>query len=81
MDPNDDLWTAIRRVLPGADELAAAVAAELGESVDDVRLSVLIGSHRDEWAARSRDSSHCGDRDGAKRTPAGEGNWAGRSSL
>ena len=22
MDPNDDLWTAIRQVLPGADELA-----------------------------------------------------------
>ena len=44
MDPNDELWTAIRRVLPGADELAAAVAAELGEPVDDVRLSVLIGT-------------------------------------
>ena len=44
MDPNDDLWTAIRRVLPGAEELAAAAAAELDESVDDVRLSVLIGT-------------------------------------
>ena len=44
MDPNDDLWTAIRRVLPGADELAAAVAAELGDPIDDVRLSVLIGT-------------------------------------
>ena len=44
MDPNDDLWTAIRRVLPSADELGAAVAAELGDPVDDVRLSVLIGT-------------------------------------
>ena len=44
MDPNDDLWTAIRRVLPGAEELAAAVAAELDEPLDDVRLSVLIGT-------------------------------------
>ncbi len=44
MDPNDDLWTAIRRVLPGADELAAAVAAELGDPIDDVRLSVFIGT-------------------------------------
>ena len=44
MDPNDDLWTAIRRMLPGADELAAAVAAELGDPIDDVRLSVFIGT-------------------------------------
>ena len=44
MDPNDDLWTAIRRVLPSADELGAAVAAELGDPIDDVRLSVLIGT-------------------------------------
>ena len=44
MDPNDDLWTAIRRVLPDAEVLAAAVAAELGEPVDDVRASVLIGT-------------------------------------
>ena len=44
MDPNDELWTAIRRVLPGAEELAAAVAAELGEPLDDVRPSVLIGT-------------------------------------
>ena len=44
MDPTDELWTAIRRVLPGADELAAAVATELGEPVDDVRPSVLIGT-------------------------------------
>ena len=44
MDPTDELWTAIRRVLPGADELAAAVAAELGEPLDDVRPSVLIGT-------------------------------------
>ena len=28
----------------GADELAAAVAAELGDPPDDVRLSVLIGT-------------------------------------
>ena len=45
IDPNDDaLWTAIRRVLPDADTLTAAVAAELGEPVDDVRASVLIGT-------------------------------------
>ena len=44
MDRTDDLWTAIRRVLPDAEELAAAVAAELGEPLDDVRLSVLIGT-------------------------------------
>ena len=44
MDSSDDLWTAIRRVLPGAEELAAAVAAELGEPLDDIRPSVLIGS-------------------------------------
>ena len=44
MDPNDDLWTAIRGVLPGGDELGAAVAAELGDPIDDVRLSVLIGT-------------------------------------
>ena len=44
MDRTDDLWTAIRGVLPDADELAAAVADELGEPLDDVRLSVLIGT-------------------------------------
>ena len=44
MEPNDDLWTAIRRMLPGADELAAAVAAELDDPIDDVRLSVFIGT-------------------------------------
>ena len=44
MDPNDDLWTAIRRVLPDADALTAAVAAELGEPAEDVRASVLIGT-------------------------------------
>jgi PucR C-terminal helix-turn-helix domain len=44
MDPNDDLWTAIRRVMPGAEELSVAAAAELGEPLDDVRLSVLIGT-------------------------------------
>ena len=44
MDRSDDFWTAIRRVLPGADELTAAVAAELGEPLDDVRPSVLIGT-------------------------------------
>ncbi len=43
MDEADDLWTAIRRVLPDAEELAAALAAELDEPLDDVRLSVLIG--------------------------------------
>ena len=43
MDTTDDLWTAIRDVLPGAEDLAAAVAKELGEPLDDVRLSVLIG--------------------------------------
>jgi hypothetical protein len=40
----DDVWRAIRRVLPDAEELATAVAAELGEPLDDVRLSVLIGT-------------------------------------
>ena len=44
MDQTDDLWTAIRRVLPDAEALAAAVAAELGEPLDDVRPSVLIGT-------------------------------------
>jgi len=44
MDPNDDLWTAIRSVMPGAEELSVAAAAELGEPLDDVRLSVLIGT-------------------------------------
>ncbi len=44
MDPNDDLWTAIRRVLPDADALTAAVATELGEPAEDVRASVLIGT-------------------------------------
>jgi hypothetical protein len=44
MDRTDDLWTAIRRVLPDAEDLAATVAAELGEPVDDVRPSVLIGT-------------------------------------
>jgi hypothetical protein len=44
MDAADDLFTAIRSVLPHADELAVAVAAELGEPLDDVRPSVLIGA-------------------------------------
>jgi hypothetical protein len=44
MDAADDLFTAIRSVLPDADELAASVAAELGEPLDDVRPSVLIGA-------------------------------------
>ena len=44
MDRTDDLWTAIRRVLPSADEVAVAVAAELGEPLDAVRPSVLIGT-------------------------------------
>ena len=43
MDPTDELWTAIRRVLPGVEELAAGVAAELSEPVDNIQLSVLIG--------------------------------------
>ena len=44
MDRSDDFWTAIRRVLPDAEEMTAAVAAELGEPLDDVRPSVLIGT-------------------------------------
>jgi hypothetical protein len=44
MARTDDLWTAIRRVLPDAETLAAAVAAELGEPLDDVLPSVLIGT-------------------------------------
>ena len=44
VDQTDDLWTAIRGVLPDAAELAAAVAAELGEPLDDVHASVLIGT-------------------------------------
>ena len=43
MDQTDDLWMAIRGVLPDAAEVAAAVAAELGEPLEDVRASVLIG--------------------------------------
>ena len=39
----DDLWTAIRDVLPDGDELTAAVAAELGEAPDDVRPTVFTG--------------------------------------
>ena len=44
MDRGDDLWAAIRQVLPDAEELAADVAADLGDPPDDVRLSVLIGT-------------------------------------
>ena len=44
MDSNDDLWAAIRGVLPDAEALTSAVAAELGEPPDDVRPSVLIGT-------------------------------------
>jgi hypothetical protein len=44
MDETDDLWVAIRRVLPDAEELAGAVATELGEPLDDVCPSVLIGT-------------------------------------
>ena len=39
----DDPWAAIGRILPDGDELAAAVAAELGEPFDEVRASVRIG--------------------------------------
>jgi hypothetical protein len=35
---------AILGALPGAEELAAAVAAELGEPIDEVRPTVLIGT-------------------------------------
>jgi hypothetical protein len=44
MDRTDALWTAIRGVLPGTEELAAAVAAEIHEPLDDVRASVHIGA-------------------------------------
>ncbi|MFL5649615.1 MAG: PucR family transcriptional regulator [Chloroflexota bacterium] len=44
MDRTDALWTAIRRVLPGTDELALAVAAATHEPLDDVRASVHIGA-------------------------------------
>jgi hypothetical protein len=44
MDGTDDLWAAIRGVLPDAGDLATAVAAELGEPVEDVHTSVLIGT-------------------------------------
>ena len=44
MDQTGDLWTAIRGVLPDAEGLAADVAAALGEPLDDVRASVLIGT-------------------------------------
>jgi hypothetical protein len=44
MDGTDDLWAAIRRVLPDADELAAAVATELGEPVEEVHTGILIGT-------------------------------------
>jgi hypothetical protein len=44
MDRTDALWTAIRRVLPGTEELALAVAAETQEPLDEVRASVHIGA-------------------------------------
>ena len=44
MDGTDDLWAAIRRVLPDADALADAVATELGEPVEDVHTGILIGT-------------------------------------
>ena len=44
MDRSDDFWTAIRLVLPDAEEMALAVVAELGEPLEDVRPSVLIGT-------------------------------------
>ena len=44
MDRTDDLWTAIRRVLPDTEDLAMAVAAEIDEPLDDVRSSVHIGA-------------------------------------
>ena len=78
MDPTDELWTAIRRVLPGADELAEAVAAELGESVDDVRPSVLIGTIAmngqlgPEAAAAAAIEAELGGREPAKRTRSGD---------
>ena len=44
MGATDDLWIAIRRVLPGTEELAQAVAAEIDEPLADVRSSVHIGA-------------------------------------
>ncbi len=44
MDTTNDLWTAIRDVMPDAEEMAAAVASELDEPLEDVRLSVIIGT-------------------------------------
>src|SRR3954454_9261124 len=44
MDETDSLWTAIRGVLPGTEELALAVAAQIHEPLDDVRASVHIGA-------------------------------------
>src|SRR6476660_1948986 len=44
MDGTDDLWAAIRRVLPDADELANSVATELGEPVEDVHTGILLGT-------------------------------------
>jgi hypothetical protein len=44
MDDNDATWAAIRDALPTAEELAAAVAEELGEPLDVVRPTVLIGT-------------------------------------
>jgi hypothetical protein len=44
MAQTDDLWTAIRHELRDPEAMAAAVAAELGEPVDDIRPSVLIGT-------------------------------------
>jgi hypothetical protein len=40
----DDLWPQVRDLLPDAEELAADVAAEVGEGLDDVRPTVLIGA-------------------------------------
>ena len=44
MDETDTTWAAIRDALPTAEELVIAVADELGEPVDEVRATVLIGS-------------------------------------
>jgi hypothetical protein len=43
MASTGDLWEAIHSFLPGDEELTAAVAAELGEPLDEVRPTVLIG--------------------------------------
>lgn len=44
MHPTETEWAAILRAFPDGEELAAAVAAELDEEIDEVRPTVLVGT-------------------------------------